>query len=131
MIMMKFVQRQFPLLDWIVKAREARFFAEGFFAALSQTRKNHVIARKLNLQVTTDAEHQPDIAALQFQLGMTKNVQFLPLNKDVDNVPLAENEVLFMPESLCANRYVTFYNSGYLIQDIENFVDPKGVQLAI
>ena len=88
---MKFVQRQFPLLDWILKARAARFFAEGFFAALSQTRKNHVIARKLNLQVSTDAEHQPDIAALQFQLGMTKNVQFLPLNKDVDNAPLAEN----------------------------------------
>jgi hypothetical protein len=58
---------------------------------------------------------------------MTKNVQFLPLNKDVDNLSLAENEVLFVPVSLIANRYITFYNSGYLLQDIENFTDPKGV----
>ena len=94
---MKLFERQFPLLSWIIKAREARFFAKGFFAALSQTRKNHLVARELNLQVATDAENQPDIAALQFQLGMTKNVQFLPLNKDVDNIPLAENEVLFVP----------------------------------
>ena len=125
---MKVIERQFPLLSWIMKARQARFFAKGFFAALSQTGKNRLIARELNLQVATDAENQPDIAALQFQLGMTKNVQFLPLNKDVDNVPLAENEVLFVPVSLIANRYITFYNSGYLLQDIENFVDPKGVQ---
>ena len=125
---MNFIERQFPLLSWIMKAREARFFAKGFFAALSQTRKSRLTARELNLQVATDAGNQPDIAALQFQLGMTKNVQFLPLNKDVDNVPLAENEVLFVPVSLIANRYITFYNSGYLLQDIENFVDPKGVQ---
>ena len=124
---MKVIERQFPLLSWIMKARQARFFAKGFFAALSQTGKNRLIARELNLQVATDAENQPDIAALQFQLGMTKNVQFLPLNKDVDNVPLAENEVLFVPVSLIANRYITFYNSGYLLQDIENFVDPKRV----
>ena len=125
---MNFIERQFPLLSWIIKAREARFFAKGFFAALSKTGKNRLIASELNLQVPTDAENQPDIAALQFQLGMTKYVQFLPLNKDVDNIPLAENEVLFVPESLMANRYITFYNSGYLLQDIENFVDPKGVQ---
>jgi|TARA_B110000908_G_scaffold125538_1_gene147180 hypothetical protein len=125
---MNFIERQFPLLSWIMKAREARFFAKGFFAALSQTRKSRLTARELNLQVATDAGNQPDIAALQFQLGMTKNVQFLPLNKNVDSIPLAENEVLFVPVSLAANRYITFYNSGYLIQDIENFVDPKGVQ---
>ncbi|MFT5211415.1 MAG: hypothetical protein ACI9CE_003154 [Flavobacterium sp.] len=125
---MNFIERQFPLLSWIMKARQARFFAKGFFAALSQTRKNRLIARELNLQVATDAENQPDISALQFPLGMTKNVQFLPLNKDVDNITPAENEVLFVPESLMANRYITFYNSGYLLQDIENFVDPKGVQ---
>ena len=125
---MKVIERQFPLLSWIMKARQARFFAKGFFAALSQTGKNRLIARELNLQVATDAENQPDIAALQFQLGMTKNVQFLPLNKNVDSIPLAENEVLFVPVSLAANRYITFYNSGYLIQGIENFVDPKGVQ---
>jgi len=125
---MNFIERQFPLLSWIMKAREARFFAKGFFAALSQTRKSRLTARELNLQVATDAGNQPDIAALQFQLGMTKNVQFLPLNKNVDSIPLAENEVLFVPVSLAANRYITFYNSGYLIQGIENFVDPKGVQ---
>ncbi|MEZ7998186.1 MAG: DUF2855 family protein [Halioglobus sp.] len=125
---MNFIERQFPLLSWIMKAREARFFAKGFFAALSQSRKSRLTARELNLQVATDAGNQPDIAALQFQLGMTKNVQFLPLNKNVDSIPLAENEVLFVPVSLAANRYITFYNSGYLIQDIENFVDPKGVQ---
>ena len=125
---MNFIERQFPLLSWIMKAREARFFAKGFFAALSQTRKSRLTARGLNLQVATDAGNQPDIAALQFQLGMTKNVQFLPLNKNVDSIPLAENEVLFVPVSLAANRYITFYNSGYLIQGIENFVDPKGVQ---
>ena len=125
---MNFIERQFPLLSWIMKAREARFFAKGFFAALPQTRKSRLTARELNLQVATDAGNQPDIAALQFQLGMTKNVQFLPLNKNVDSIPLAENEVLFVPVSLAANRYITFYNSGYLIQGIENFVDPKGVQ---
>jgi len=125
---MNFIERQFPLLSWIMKAREARFFAKGFFAALSQSRKSRLTARELNLQVATDAGNQPDIAALQFQLGMTKNVQFLPLNKNVDSIPLAENEVLFVPVSLAANRYITFYNSGYLIQGIENFVDPKGVQ---
>jgi hypothetical protein len=37
---MNFIERQFPLLSLIMKAREARFFAKGFFAALSQTRKN-------------------------------------------------------------------------------------------
>jgi len=55
---MNFIERQLPLLSWIMKARQARFFAKGFFAVLSQTRKNRLIARELNLQVATDAENQ-------------------------------------------------------------------------
>ena len=47
---MNFIERQLPLLSWIMKARQARFFA--------QTRKNRLIARELNLQVATDAENQ-------------------------------------------------------------------------
>jgi len=47
---------------------------------------------------------------------------------NVDNIPLVNNEVRYVPVSMMTKRYITFYNSGYLIQSIENFVDLKGVQ---
>ena len=70
---MNFIERQFPLLSWIMKAREARFFAKGFFAALSQTRKSRLTARELNLQVATDAGNQPDISLVDRTLAQTEN----------------------------------------------------------
>lgn len=75
-----------------------------------------------------DAENQPDIAAMQFQIGRPRNMHFMPMEEDIEQLPLAENEVLFVPQSLAANRYITYYSSGYILQDIGTFVDPKGVQ---
>jgi uncharacterized protein DUF2855 len=126
---MSFIDRQLPMLSWIPKALEARVFVKkGFFSAVSKARASYQRASELNLQVPTDAESQPDIAALQFQIGRPSNVQFLALNEDIDNIPLAENEVLFVPQSFVTNRYITVYAGGYFTSDIENFVDPKGVQ---
>jgi len=55
-------------------------------------------------------------------------MHFMPMEEDIEHLPLAENEVLFVPQSLAANLYITYYSSGYILQDIGTFVDPKGVQ---
>jgi hypothetical protein len=65
---------------------------------------------------------------MQFQIGRPRNMHFMPMEEDIEHLPLAENEVLFVPQSLAANRYITYYSSGYILQDIGTFVDPKGVQ---
>jgi hypothetical protein len=75
---MSFIDRQLPMLSWIPKALEARVFVKkGFFSAVSKARTSYQRASELNLQVPTDAASQPDIAALQFQIGRPSNVQFL------------------------------------------------------
>jgi hypothetical protein len=126
---MSLIDTQLPMLSWMPKARESRVFVEnGFLSAVSRTREAYRRAKKLNLHVPQDADNQADIAAVQFQIGRTKNLRFLPLDKDIDSIRLAENKVLFVPTSLVANRYITFYNPNYLINDIGRFVDPKGVQ---
>ena len=125
---MKLIDRHFPLLSWIPKAKKAGFLPQKPFARFGETKAAYLGARKLNIPVLRDATDQPDIAALQFQIGRPGNMRFLPIDTEVDDVPLAENEVLFVPQSLGTNRYITYYSGGYLLQDIGGFVDPKGVQ---
>lgn len=125
---MKMIDRKLPIIGWIPKARKSRLIPKKPLSRISETRAAYQTARELNLPVLRDAENKPDIAALQFQIGRPRNMQFLPLDEDIDNLPLAENEVLFLPLALCTNRYITFYSSGYIHNDIEGFVDPKGVQ---
>ncbi len=125
---MKLIDRQLPLLSWIPKARKAGFLPRKPFSRFSETRAAYQGAKQLNIPMLRDAENQPDMAALQFQIGRPRNMQFLPMDPDIEHLPLAENEVLFVPFRLGANRYITYYSGGYLLQDIGTFVDPKGVQ---
>jgi|GEM_PF-543994 len=125
---MKFIDQHLPLLGWIPKARKAGFIPGKPFARFSETKAAYQGAKQLNIPMLRDAENQPDIAAVQFQIGRPRNMHFLPMEEDIEHLPLAENEVLFMPQSLGANRYITYYSGGYILQDIGTFVDPKGVQ---
>ena len=125
---MKFIDQHLPLLSWIPKARKAGFLPGKPFARFSETKAAYQGAKQLNLPMLRDAENQPDIAALQFQIGRPRNMHFQPMGEDIEHLPLAENEVLFVPQSLGANRYITYYSGGYILQDIGTFVDPKGAQ---
>jgi len=125
---MKFIDQHLPLLSWIPKARRAGFLPRKPFARFSETKALYQGAKQLNIPMLRDAENQPDIAAVQFQIGRPRNMHFLPMEEDIEHLPLAENEVLFVPQSLGANRYITYYSGGYILQDIGTFVDPKGVQ---
>ena len=125
---MRLIDTHFPLLTWIPKARKAGFLPPQPFARFRETRAAYLGARKLGIPMLRDASDSPDVAALQFQIGRPRNMRFLPLDPDVDHLPLAENEVLFVPQSLGTNRYITFYSGGYILQDLGTFVDPKGVQ---
>jgi hypothetical protein len=125
---MKFIDRHFPLLSWIPKARESRLLPKKISPAIAKTRQVYIKAKQIKLPIMQDAANQPDISAVQFQMGRPRNMRFFPLDKDIENVPLAENEVLFIPSTLLANRYITVYSPGYILNDIEGFVDPKGEQ---
>jgi len=125
---MKLIDKHLPLLSWIPKARESGFLPKKPFARLSETKAAYLNAKQLSMPMLRDAENQPDIAAMQFQIGRPRNMHFMPMEEDIEQLPLAENEVLFVPQSLGANRYITYYSSGYILQDIGTFVDPKGVQ---
>jgi hypothetical protein len=124
---MRIIDRQLPMLSWLPKAKEAGFLPEKPFSKFSETRDVYRSAKQLQIPILKNAENQPDIAALQFQMGRPRNMRFLPLDRDIDGQPLAKNEVLFVPQSFGANRYLTYYSGGYILQDIGTFVDPKGV----
>ena len=125
---MKLIEQLLPLLGWIPKAKKAGFLPGKLFSRVSETKAAFRGAKQLNIPMLKDAENQPDIAALQFQMGRPRNMHFLPMEEDIEHLPLGENEVLFVPQSLAANRYITYYSGGYILQDIGTFVDPKGVQ---
>ena len=122
------LDRHFPLLSWIPKAREARLIPKKPLSKLAKTREAYTRAKQLKLPTLKDAVNDSDISAVQIQIGRPRTMRFLAMDQDIDNLPLGENEVLFVPFTLCANRYITFYSSGYILQDIEGFVDPKGEQ---
>ena len=44
------------------------------------------------------------------------------LAMDIDNFPLGEDELLFLPYRLSANRYITHYSESYIVSDAGNFV---------
>ncbi len=125
---MKFLDRHFPLLDWIPKARESGLIPKEFRATVAKSRRERLQSEQSKLPLLKDASNQPDIAAVQFQMGRPENLRFLAMDKDIDNLPLGENEVLFVPFRLGANRYITAYSSSYIMLDTGNFVDPKGEQ---
>ena len=54
-----------------------------------------------------------------------EQVRFKEVDADLDAVPLAENEVLFIPRSVLVNRYILFYNDVYLPLDIAQIL-PMG-----
>jgi Protein of unknown function (DUF2855) len=124
---MKFIDRQLPLLSWIAKARRSRFIPKNFLSKYSQQRVATRRSREFDLKNEVDKENPPVVAALQFQLGRKRNIQFLELDARIDQLSLEQDDVLFLPTSLGLNRYITYYNSGYILNDIESFVDPKGV----
>lgn len=125
---MKFLDRHFPLLSWIPKARKARLIPKGLRSKIAQSREAYVLADQVKLPPLKDASNQPDIAAVQFQMARPENMRFLAMDKDIDNLPLGENEVLFLPYRLGANRYITNYSESYIVLNIGGFVDPKGEQ---
>ena len=125
---MKIIDRHFPLLSWIPKARESGLIPKKPLSKIAETRNAYASAKHLQLPLLRDATNLPDVSAVQFQLGRPNNMHFFPMDEDIDNLPLGEDEVLFVPFSLVANRYITFYSSGYIVNDIDGFVDPKGVQ---
>jgi hypothetical protein len=125
---MKFLNRHFPLLSWIPMARKARLIPKGLRSKIALTRQTYVLAEQVRLPRLKDASNQPDICAVQFQMARPSNMRFLPMDNDIDNLPLGENEVLFVPFRLGANRYITNYSESYIVLDAGNFVDPRGEQ---
>lgn len=125
---MKFLDRHLPLLSWIPRAKESRLIPKKPLSKIAKTRDAYIRAKQLKLPTLKDAANESDISAVQFQIGRPRNMRFLPMDEDIDNLPLGENEVLFVPFTLLTNRYITYYSSGYIVNDIEGFVDPKGVQ---
>lgn len=126
---MKFLNRHFPLLSWIPMARKARLIPKGLRSKIALTRQTYVLAEQVRLPRLKDASNQPDICAVQFQMARPSNMRFLPIDNDIDNLPLGENEVLFVPFRLGANRYITNYSESYIVLDAGNFVDPRGSRI--
>ena len=125
---MSLLDRTLPLLTWLPRARAARFLPSDYFARLAATREAYRRARHLDLPVTTELPETTPVGALQFQLGRRRNIRWLPLPDAPFEIPLREGEVLFVPQSLGTNKYITGYSDAYLLLDIEHFVDPQGTQ---
>ena len=125
---MKFVNRHSPLLSWIPKTREARLIPREIRSTIAKSRKERLQSEQLNLPILKNASNQPDISAVQFQMAQPSNMRFLAKDKDINNLPLGENEVLFLPFRLGANRYITNYSESDIVLDAGGFVDPKGEQ---
>ena len=125
---MSLLDRHLPLLSWIPKARAARFLPTDYRARTQAAQRAYRTARALDLPVLTSAGDPPDVAALQCQLGRRRNARVQPLAEDPRTLPLGAGEVVFAPQSLGVNRYITGYGGAYLFLDIGQFTDPRGVQ---
>ena len=120
---MTFIDRYLPIISWIPKAIEARLLTPHMLFSIPKQRS---AVRESARQVSVlDEAAIPESAVLQVQLGRKRNVRFLPIETNIDEIPLAENEVLFLPHSLGLMKYILYYNDGYLPMDIDTFVDPK------
>ncbi len=121
---MTLIDRYLPTLGWIPKAIEARMLTPHMVRSIPKQRS---VVRDSPREISVlDEANIPESAVLQVQLGQKRNVRFLPIRKDTDEIPLAKNEVLFLPHTLGLNKYILYYNDGYLPMDIDTFVDPCG-----
>ena len=123
---MSLLNRILPLLTWLPKARRAGFLPPDYRARQRRSKAAYQLARRLDLPVATEPNTDADCTALQFQLGRPDNIRFLALDPHLDDVELSNNEVLFVPHSLGANRYITVYSAPYLQLDLDAFTDPRG-----
>jgi hypothetical protein len=73
---MKFIDRHFPLLSWIPKARESRLLPKKISPAIAKTRQVYIKAKQIKLPIMQYAANQPDISAVQFQMGRPRNMRF-------------------------------------------------------
>ena len=122
---MKFLERHFPLPGWIYKAVRARGLTPHILAVRSEVRAAQESARLTEAQ-PVEPESIPESALLQIRLFREEEVRFEPIETDLESIPLAENEVLFVPQSVIVNKYILFYNSVYLQTDLGTFLDPHG-----
>jgi hypothetical protein len=122
---MNFLERHFPLPGWILKGIRARALTPHILAARSEIRAAKENARSVDYPAI-DPESIPESAFLQIRLFREQDVRFKVVEADLDSIELAENEVLFVPQSFIVNKYILFYNSVYLPTDLGSFLDPNG-----
>ena len=120
------LRRHLPLLDWLPRAYRAGFLPLDIRARARRTADAYRAAKRRTDAVAAAPNTDAPIAALQFELGRPDNLRFAELAPDTDALPLADGEVVFAPQSLGANRYITVYGGAYLTMDIGRFVDPRG-----
>ena len=122
---MTFLERHLPFPGWILKGIRARALTPHMLAVRPEIRAARASARSAEAPAI-DPESIPESALLQIRLFRKEHVQFKEIEADPGRVPLAENEVLFVPKSVIVNRYILFYNDVYLPTDLGTFLDPDG-----
>jgi Protein of unknown function (DUF2855) len=122
---MKFFERHFPLPGWILKGIRARVLTPHMLTIGAETRAALASARTAEAPVIDPMEF-PESAVLQTRLFKPEHVQFKPIDADIDNIQLLDNQVLFVPQSFILNKYILYYNRAYLRTNIDGFVDPAG-----
>jgi hypothetical protein len=78
---MNLLDRHFPLLSWIPKAREVRLIPKKPLSKMAKTRDAYIRAKQLKLPILKDAVNASDISAVQFQIGRPRNMRFLPIDQ--------------------------------------------------
>lgn len=122
---MKFFERHFPMPGWILRGIRARVLTPHMLGIRTETRTAMANARAAEAP-KINPDSIPDSALLQTRLFKPEHVQFKAIEANIDDIELAENQVIFVPQSFILNKYILYYNRAYLRTNIDGFVDPDG-----
>ena len=121
---MKFFERHFPMPFFLIRGIRLRVITLHRLRVRSKERAAKASAR------AADAPKIPKVipasSVIQARLYKPAHVQFREIDMDIDRIQLAENQVVFVPQSFVLNKYILYYNEIYLPTDIDGIVDPNG-----
>ena len=123
---MKFFERYFPGPFLTLRGIRLRVITPHMLGIGSEVRAAGASARAAQPPPKIEPELIPESSVIQTRLFKPEHVQFKAIDMDIDNIQLAENEVIFVSQSFVLNKYILYYNSVYLPVNIDGIIDPTG-----
>ena len=123
---MKFFERYFPMPFFLIRGLRLRVITPHMLRIRPEERAAQASALAAQAPPKIEPELIPKSSVIQTRLFKPEHVQFKAIDMDIDNIVLAENQVIFVPQSFVLNKYILYYNEAYLRVNIDGIIDPNG-----